>query len=305
MPQFYLRQFATNTTKSSHPSKQKIWVQAHKTSDKHFQTNIKNVACKNFLYSPIDPITGERNWKIDDRLQVLETLIGKIWPIFVEHEIPFFGETSADFKNIPHGDILKKAISMFIVQLHLRNPYNKITAKRIYENSVRELSLLPKDTDGIPLASGATLPNGKSIDLDLSDWHEVKNKGDEIVENIFLDSVLFPSSELLNTVYKKKWQVIVSSQRHFLTSGRPVIVFDPEVGMIGSPIILPVSPNKCLMLNNDDSEEGYFNAVEDHLPAINTVVIRNAIDQTYSHSSQFTTVADVKRYKELVLDGNP
>jgi len=163
---------------------------------------------------------------------------------------------------------------MFIVQLHLRNPYNKITAKRIYENSVRELSLLPKDTDGIPLASGATLPNGKSIDLDLS-------------------------------VYKKKWQVIVSSQRHFLTSGRPVIVFDPEVGMIGSPIILPVSPNKCLMLNNDDSEEGYFNAVEDHLPAINTVVIRNAIDQTYSHSSQFTTVADVKRYKELVLDGNP
>ena len=71
--------------------------------------------------------------------------------------------------------------------------------------------------------------------------------------------------------------------------------------MIKSKIFFPISPNKCFILSDGDIEEGYFNAVEEHIPLINGAIIRNAIDQTYAHQDQIEAMKDAVLYHEQRL----
>lgn len=301
VPQLYLRHFATPQTIKAKKGRQQIHVQSWVGAQEFYQTNIGNVASENYLYSPIDPATGERNWAVDDRLQEFESFIGKAWSAFVNHNLPIVGGANPDYGNVPHGDMLRQAITMFVMQLHQRNPYNKKTIEKVAKEQYEELDKLPKDSNGIPAISQMTLPSGEAIEVDLSDWHETQAVDEQFIEKIFLGMQESGSRESYNALYNKKWQILVAQDRYFITSDRPVVISNPAVGFLASNVYFPISPQKCLVMLSGEHEQGYFTDCDEHVPLFNSEITRSAEERTYSHLDQVKVMNEILQYHDKYL----
>ncbi len=71
--------------------------------------NVGDIAAKRHLYTPACP-EGKRDWKTDDKLTDLESMVSKIWPAVAN-----------DYVDLSDKHI-RMALSLFIATLILRHP---------------------------------------------------------------------------------------------------------------------------------------------------------------------------------------
>lgn len=76
----------------------------------------------------------------------------------------------------------------------------------------------------------------------------------------FLKQSLKLGVEIIPIIFNKEWHILESSSRIFITSDNPVTIIRPEgssifcgVGLANGHIAVPISPKRCLFLQNGDS----------------------------------------------------
>ncbi len=295
VPNFYLRQFATLDTINKKKGKQQVHVQSVENAAKYFLSNTSGIAAENHLYTLVDPETGKKDWRIEHKFAEYEKLIAKLWPVFLEWDLPFSGGLQDDYKRIPHGDVLRKALSIFMTQLHVRNPYNKKVIEKEIKKQLIEIRKLPKDPSGKPLPFTVKFASGERVDVnDTSDWENFESSDPEFINSVFLSSIEVPLGNLNKIFYNKTWQIIVAKNKQFLTCDRPIVVEDESIGMERSRIYFPLSSTRCLIMSDKDSGvEGYYHAVEEFIPSINLLTIQTASAQVYSQADPIHAMKDV------------
>lgn len=298
VPQLYLRPFSTQGTIQKPKNKRQIHVQSVEDPGHFFLSNIGDIAAENHLYTPIDPETGERNWDIDDHLGEYEKMIGKLWPVFLEADLPLSGPQTSKY-NFPHGDDLRKAVTMFISQLQVRNSHNRAKIEKIVKQHALEINKIPKDASGNSIPFTVKYSTGRTVDMEVTaeELEKVKRADSSMIEGIFLNTIEAPRGDLNKIIYDKTWRVIVSAEKQFLTCDRPVVVQDESVGMGNSTIYFPLSPNRCLvMIENGSGEEGYFVADDQSVVLINWLVLRHAAKFIYSQSDSEDSMRDLDEF---------
>ena len=117
VPQFYLRYFAT--TESRNSEQPQVWIFSKDPADgDETLTNVRNVCGKRFLYTPVQS-DGQRSWDLDERLDELESTLGKVWPALTE------GYVSLEDASLRNG------LALFVAVMHLRNPEVREEIERV------------------------------------------------------------------------------------------------------------------------------------------------------------------------------
>lgn len=244
VPQFYLKYFATPETQQTKNPQTWIFSKNEEDGDPKI-TNIRNICAKRFLYSPLNK-DGQREWKLENRLSDLETLLSVIWPTLAEGY--------ADLSWEP----LRKAISLFASVLHLRHPNSLIQCFDTHEHLVKQFNQLPKKLDGTPNIAFVEI-NGKILEFDTSDWHEYESWKKEDHQQLFCDSVQANTGHLAELLLKKRWSIIFSEVPVFITSDNPVCKNHLEkekfgFGTEGTIVTLPLSPTRLLIMDDNHKE---------------------------------------------------
>lgn len=261
VPQFYLRGFATPTTRQA--AEPQVWIFSRQQSDGIEQlTNVRNVCGKRYLYSPRD-VTGKRRWDVDDKLQSVESLLAQIWP-----------QVATDFIDLS-DDAIRKALALFVATTHVRHPDNRKTLETIHHNIVASLDELPKTADGRPNIDGF-IHKGKEFSLDTSDWNSYKEWNDDDHHRFFAETIRGQAGYLAKILLNKRWSIILSDEEHFITSDKPVAVQHKsrEVFGVGTPdsiLSFPLSPTRLLVIDDQHQEPAnqYYQLKPESVGAIN------------------------------------
>lgn len=244
VPQFYLRYFATPETQQTKNPQTWIFSKNEEDGDPKL-TNIRNICAKRFLYSPLNK-DGQREWKLENRLSDLETLLSVIWPTLAEGY--------ADLSWVP----LRKAVSLFVSVLYLRHPNSLTKCIDAHEHLVNQFNQFPKKPDGTPNVAFVAV-KGKIQEFDTSDWHEYKNWKKDDHQQFFCDSVQSHTGHLAKLLLKKRWSIIFSEVPVFITSDNPVCKDHLEkekfgFGTEGTIVTLPLSPTRLLIMDDNHKE---------------------------------------------------
>jgi len=240
VPKFYLKEFATHET---YGKKDKAQVHTYDLKDKKKSIrNIKTIAYEKYLYSP-ENANNDRSIYMEDKLADLESMMSKIWNSFVNNRMSLSPQ-------------MKKGIALFIATLIFRHPDN------LLKNENTTHFLYTEIMDNIP--KGETkftfLDNGKESIIDISEMEKAINSSDYDKSMYFIDNIDYFSLDIAELLVKKKWSIIVSNEKVFITSDRPVIISNAETGLLGikSPgviIGLPLSPTRILLLEDNHNDE--------------------------------------------------
>jgi hypothetical protein len=301
VPQFYLRSFSTLDTIQKKPEEQQVYAQDVGGEYSMFKSKISDIAAKKYLYSPLDTDTGVRSWEIEAKFSQFEDHISKVWPYFVKYDLPISGDEQNDIR-LPHGDNLRKAISMFVMNLYLRNIYNKEVINSITKSLIEQFDKIPKDENGYPDVTQVQIDRTQVAGLDVSDWHQFKDNTPKFVDEVFLDIAKTGDVDILHSIYKKRWQVLVSAEKHFITCDTPVVVRNPDRGMENSTVVFPLSPRKCIYMSND-IEEGYIYDVDEHIAIFNGMIAAGAVKHVYSHKDPLHAFVEIQRHASKYLSG--
>jgi len=240
VPKFYLKEFATDET---YGKKDKAQVHIYDLKKEEiYIRNIRTIAYENYIYSP----TNEKNQRtayMEDKLADIENLMSKIWKDFSN-------------KRTRLSPSMKEAISLFIATLILRHPDNLVKNKEIKKFMFKEImSHIPKEQTKFIYSA-----NGKESIMeikDMIDWHDM-SENDE--KKFFIENIEYLAMNIAEKLVKKKWSVITSKEKVFITSDRPVVISNPETGLLGIDskgviISLPISPTRLLVLEDNIKNE--------------------------------------------------
>lgn len=261
VPQFYLRGFSTRETRQA--KEPQVWIFSKQDSDGIEQlTNVRNVCAKRYLYSPRDK-SGQRNWKVDDKLQVVESLLSQLWP-----------QVASDFIDLGNESI-RKALSLFIATTHVRHPDNRRNLRSIHKQIVESFDKLPKKADGSPDID-SFIYKDEELALDTSGWESYKKWGEDEHHRFFSETIQAESGNLAKILLKKRWSVVFSEKEHFITSDRPVGVQHKSRAVFGvctngAVISFPLSPTRVLIMDDQYQEPAnqYYPLKSDNVGAFN------------------------------------
>lgn len=260
VPQFYLRGFSTPETKDK--DEKQVWAY-HKEEGEPFLVNIKDVAAKRHLYTPLAS-DGTRDWSIDDRLTDLEGLISKVWPA-VAH----------DFVDLS-SDAIRKGLSLFIATLMLRHPSKISDVKYIHGKMLELWKSAPRDSNG--RLFGSIEINGKEYEIDNSDWEQYRTPAEYDHQKSFTSSIRSEAVFIAKLLLEKRWSVVISDAPVFITTDSPVVMENNEkevygIGTEGTFITFPLSPTRTLCMDDRHSEPAsqYYPLSEKSGPAFNQV----------------------------------
>jgi uncharacterized protein DUF4238 len=268
VPQFYLRPFATPESRSSdHPQ---VWIFSKNHADgPEALTNVRNVCGKRYLYSPVLP-SGERSWELDELLDNLESLLGRIWPT-----------VATDFVDFANPS-LRKSLALFIAVMYLRHPETRLLVEKIHADLCDLLASAPAHPDGTPAVEAITI-NGRTHQLAVRDWHEYRNWNKHDHDRFFVATVRSEASRLALALMEKRWSVIIADTDAFITSDRPVAMhhrsrekygFDTP----GTLVTFPLGPTRVLVLDDEHEEPGnqYYSLAKGDPAALNMSIWRGA-----------------------------
>ena len=291
VPRFYLKEFSIDESQSKKESQ--VWIFSKDEGEPKI-ANIKDVAAKRYLYSPKDE-NGNRCWEMEEELASLEGLISQIWPTFANGYL--------DLDNQSY----RKIISLFLATLYLRQPKRLPEQEKMqnwfidfYENNV------PKDSSGNPVACQFTA-KGKKYTLDPSDWKSYSNPTQYDKEKFFVDTIKESSMDIVEVFLKKRWSVIFSETKQFITTDNPLVITNRLMGEIknyglntkGTTITFPISPTRVLVLDDllDEPHSQYYPLKEEGTD-INILLWIDAHQFMISHRNPDEVIFEMLKYAD-------
>lgn len=286
VPRFYLKEFATNETYGKN-KKQQVHIY-DKEREKTELRNITSVATKYYLYSPKDA-NGNRSRYMEDKLGRIENTISLIWNDF-----------SNKFIDLENNNI-KKSVALFLSSLILRHPSNLNTNEDIREFLYKDiLKHNPPNNKKV-----AFIINGEEHPFDIS---VLSNTITEYEKSMFfIENIDYFIAEYTEIFMQKKWSIITSEERTFITSDNPISVHNNLTDIFGlntkgTIILFPISPKRLLQLEDCvDSDEkievlyypinkghhslynhAIWNSSDKHIIASDS--IENIVDEMYNYS---------------------
>lgn len=277
VPRFYLKEFSTHESQNKKESQ--VWIFSKDEGDPKI-VNIKDIASKRYLYSPQDT-DGNRSWEMEEKLASLEGLISQIWPSFANGYIDLNNQSN------------RKIISLFLATLYLRHPKRFPEQEKLqnwlinfYEKN------LPKDEHGNPVAFQFVSSKGE-FDIDPLGWKSYSNPTQYDKEKFFVDTIQASAMELVEAFMKKRWSVICSETKQFITTDNPLIILNRLMGEVknyglntkGTTITFPISPTRVLVLDDlfDEPDSQYYPWQEYDGTVINILSWKNAYQFMISH----------------------
>jgi Protein of unknown function (DUF4238) len=268
VPQFYLRYFSTPATRDS--DKPQIWMFSKDPTDGDEKlTSVRNVCGMRYLYSPRLP-NGERTWELDDKLNDVEALLGRIWPAL-----------ATDFVDLDDEHI-RKAIALFVAVMHFRHPANRRDVEETHKQLISLYQSLPQRQDGTPNVASIEV-KGKTYELDTADWHNYKAWAKDDHDRFFVEFVQSEVGSMAAHLLGKRWSVVFSEADTFITTDKPVVLQHQTrerfgYGTEGTILSFPLSPTRLLVMDDLHQEptNQYYPLVESNVGAFNCTVWRGA-----------------------------
>jgi hypothetical protein len=232
VPQFYLREFATDETYGK-GKKSQVYICNKKIQSCEIDPrNISSIASQSYLYTPKN-INGNRDYYMDKRLEKFENLYAPIWRNLIKEE-----------KNID-----RKKMSYFLASLILRHPNNlkknEYTREALYDDILKHN---PPNNKKV-----AFIINEKEYPFNIDEFNNITEyeKSMFFIENI--DSFIL---EFMEIIMKKNWRIVIEKDKKFITSDNPVCIVNASTDIFGlttkgTIIIFPISPKMLLILDDD------------------------------------------------------
>lgn len=267
VPQFYLRYFAT--TESRNSEQPQVWIFSKDPADgSETLTNVRNVCGKRFLYTPVQS-DGQRSWDLDERLEELESTLGKVWPALAE------GYISLDDANLRSG------LALFVSVMHLRNPEVREEVERIHRSLTELYESAPRLPDGTPAVEAVEI-NGRVHNVNLDGWQDYRSWGKNEHDRFFAHVVQTEAIHIAKMLLLKRWSVVCSEEDTFITTDKPVAVHHhslPTVGFgtPGAVVTFPLSPRRLLVMDDmhSDPANQYYPLKESNAGPFNLTTWRN------------------------------
>lgn len=267
IPRFYLKEFATNETYGKKGNEQ-VYIYDKKTEKSEIR-NIKKIAKENYLYSPKDS-NGNRSMYMENKLGEIENLVSLIWNDF-----------SNDFINLENYNI-KKVMALFLSSLILRHPNNLERNENSSNFLINEIiKHNPPNNKKV-----AFIVNGKEYLFDIS---ELTKKVTEYEKSIFfVENIDYFMNEFSEIFMKKKWSIIISEEKKFITSDNPIIIHNNLTNIFGlntqgTIILFPISPKRLLQLEDytdvDEKREVTYHPINEEHHSLYNHIIWNSSDK--------------------------
>lgn len=289
VPRFYLKEFSIDESQSKKESQ--VWIFSKDEGEPKI-ANIKDIAAKRYLYSPKDE-NGNRCWEMEEKLASLEGLISQIRPTFANGYLDLYNQS------------YRKIISLFIATLYLRHPKRLPEQEEMqnglidfYENNVQ------KDSSGNLVACQFTA-KGKKYTLDPSDWKSYSNPTQYDKEKFFIETIKESSMDIVEVFLKKRWSVIFSETKQFITTDNPLVITNRLMGEIknyglntkGTTITFPISPTRVLVLDDllDEPHSQYYPLKEEGTD-INILLWIDAHQFMISHRNPDEVIFEMLKY---------
>jgi len=291
VPRFYLKEFSIDKPQTKKETQ--VWIFSKKEGAPKI-VNIKDIAVKRYLYSPKDE-DGNRCWKMEEELASLEGLISQIWPTLAHGYL--------DLSNQSY----KKIISLFLATLYLRHP-KRLPEQEKIQNWLIDFydKNIPKDKNGNRVSCQFSTPKGDFI-LEQSNWEDYSNSTQYDKEKFFVDTIKESSMKIVEIFMKKRWSVICSDKKQFITTDNPLIIYNRIFGEVknyglntmGTTIIFPISPTRVLVLDDmlDEPHSQYY-PLQDEGTDINLLSWVNAHQFMISHRNPDEVNEEIVRYAE-------
>lgn len=120
---------------------------------------------------------------------------------------------------------------------------------------------------------------GKEFEFDTSGWESYKQWGEDEHHRFFSETIRAESGHLAKILLKKRWSVVFSDDKHFITSDKPVGVQHGSreffgIGTTGTVVVFPLSPTRILMMNDQHQEPAnqYYPLKRDNVGAFNYAI---------------------------------
>lgn len=286
VPKFYLKEFATDETYGKKDRAQ-VHIYDFMNEEKNIR-NIKTIAYEQYLYSPKNE-EHNRSSYMEDKLADLESLMSQIWK---------------DFANTRMGlsPSMKKGISLFIATLILRHPENIDKNKEMKNFLYTEImKSLPKGKTKFTF-----IAKDKDSIIEVKEMEDALNASQYDESMFFIENIEYLATTIVEQLIKKKWSIIASEEKVFITSDRPVIISNSQTGLrgVGSKgvvVSLPLSPTRLLLLeDNINNEEDLFEypLKKGHAPLFNSPIWSNAYRYIIGHKDIEEVLDEIYNYKE-------
>ncbi|MEP1577199.1 DUF4238 domain-containing protein [Roseibium album] len=279
VPQAYLKGFAADDSKTP-----RIWRLSNKSGEAELK-RVDKVAVRNHLYTVVDG-QGRRNDEQEKRFSELEELFAsKVWK-----------KLQTDFFDLSDPTI-RKMVSLLAATMYVRNPAHLEMYKNIHTQFVEEFSgpLGPPD---------AVVVNGKSVELEHSDWPKYSNASeDDLKRNWF--EILNTCGDVAEMFLEMRWAIVASETPVFVTSDQPITFIHPDLRFRGiknpeTMVVFPISPTRVLHMDHRHTEpDNQYYASRFNGAAINMLVWRNALEHMFAHRDPHAVCADI-----LTLEGS-
>jgi hypothetical protein len=238
IPQFYLKNFSIKNRYE--------FVYAYKRNELPFAVRVSNVAAIKDFYTVTDPITGESSREVESLLSMIE---GKAAPIL--RRIGF----DANVHLTPEEAWY---LLSFIAFLITRTPwFHKRTASflRGERNAILEYMERNKNEFAEMLQRGGSEDKVRQV---LKKPEARYNSSVNPTETQLILLALQTTPYIAKMLAKRHWHLLESnSSRVFVTSDNPISVFTDKyptghaIGLLNANIALPVSPTRCLYINDE------------------------------------------------------
>lgn len=268
VPQFYLRYFATPESRDT--KRPQVWIFSKDPKDGDEKlTSVRNVCGKRYLYSPRQ-LDGSRDWALDDKLNDVEALLGKVWPAL-----------ATDYVDLADEHI-RKALSLFVSITHMRHPDTRDTVEEVHARLVEFFETGPTHTDGTPMVESVEIA-GKSHEFDSSDWNTHKSQGKDGHDRAFANILQSEAGRMARHLLTKRWSVLLSERDVFVTSDKPVVLKHLTKERFGygtkdTIVTFPISPSRVLLMDDLHNEPAnqYYPLVESNIGAVNMTTWNSA-----------------------------
>lgn len=240
VPQFYLNYFATPETRGSDQAQVNIFSKDDTDGDEKL-TNVRNVCGKRYLLSPIGD-SGERLWRLYEKIERLETMMGDIWPTIAE-----------DFIDL--GDpAIRKGLSLFVAIMHLQNFETRKIIERVYRELIELFERIPTKPDGTPKIDSIEI-SGVTHPLDSSGWHEYRKWGKNDHDHFFANIIESEAGRTSEMLMQKRWSIVMTERDVFVTTDKPVVLqhqSHPTFGIDTPGVIVsfPLGPKRLLIMDD-------------------------------------------------------
>jgi len=219
---------------------------------------------------------------MEEELASLEGLISQIWPTFANEYL--------DLNNQSY----RKIISLFLATLYLRHP-NRLDEQEKMQNWFIEFyeNNVPKNSSGNPVTCQFTTKE-KEYTLDSSDWESYSNSTQYDKKKFFVDTIKESSMDIVDVFMKKRWSIIFSETKQFITTDNPLVISNRIMGEVknyglntkGTTITFPISPTRVLVMDDlfDEPHSQYY-PLKDDGSDINILLWINTHQFMISHRS--------------------